>query len=380
MTEPFHAPPLQKGTALLWNALASRLLPAAVTLDNGLDPGSVVQITCPVHSIDMPDNVPFTLYVNMNGFWRLEFGNLDIFSLRPELAEWLAADVSNRFTILPDPLKRAVLERLFLPLLDNISRYSGLPAIFVGPPRSAARPMFSEHLDVLIQVQGVKAQTTPLRIAWQDTATLMPILDRLEALPLHQLPPAIKLSGVSANLVIGSMRLTPEELASLTTGDVLLPLSLFLHTPRLCLAQNLYLACDLDGNTLTVRSQETSFLCCDFGEKSMSDNVTENPAQPAGEKAESETPVLEPANLEKIELDITFELPGLRFPLAECARLTPGYTFLLNGDAATLPVTVRAGGHAVARGRLVEVAETMGVQITQLVKTPSVEDTAKDTD
>ena len=92
-------------------------------------------------------------------------------------------------------------------------------------------------------------------------------------------------------------------------------------------------------------------------------------------------PLLEQGDLEKLELNITFELPGLRLPLAECARLAPGYTFTLSADAANLPVTVRAGGRAVALGRLVDVGGTVGVQLTQLAGTPAeVDSSAKEGD
>ena len=87
----------------------------------------------------------------------------------------------------------------------------------------------------------------------------------------------------------------------------------------------------------------------------MSDTIAENAAPLLGQDA-----------LETLELDVTFELPGLRLPLAECSRIAPGHTFTLPADVANLPVTVRAGGCAVARGRLVDVGGTVGVQVTQL--------------
>ncbi len=370
MTGPFRAIPLSPGAARLWNALACRLLPIAVTLDNGQQSTPAVDATCPVTGGESGAEAAFTLHVNLNGLWRVEFGNLDLLALRPELNEWLQADAANRFGMLPEGLIRAVLERLFLPVLDNISRHTGMPAIFVGAPRATARPMFTEHLEMLLRVRGDIPIASPVRIAWQDTATLVPVVERLEALPLRRPQfPAVGYSKLEAGLVIGGMRLTPEELASLNAGDVLLPPSLTPMEPRLHLASGLSLACALNGDTLTLRAMETPAAQAAHGEQNMSDTVTENVVSPEAASEQTAAPLLDQGDLEKLELNITFELPGLRLPLAECARLAPGYTFTLSADAANLPVTVRAGGRAVALGRLVDVGGTVGVQLTQLAGT-----------
>lgn len=382
MTEPFRANPLPLGTARLWNALACRLLPAAVTLDNGQSSPPSVGVTCPVAGGNDEAEPAFTLYVNLNGLWRVQFGNLDLLALRPELNDWLQADVANRFGMLPEGLIRAVLERLFLPVLDTISRHTGMPAIFVGSPRTSVRPMFTEHLDMLLNVTGEQPLACPVRIAWQDRATLVPVVERLEALPLRRLQlPAVADANLDACLVIGGMRLTPKELASLNSGDVLLPPSLTPKEPRLHLADGLTLACALNGDTLTLRAMETPAARTAHGEQNMSETVTENTVSPEAASEQPAAPLLEQGDLEKLELNITFELPGLRLPLAECARLAPGYTFTLSADAANLPVTVRAGGRAVALGRLVDVGGTVGVQLTQLAGTPAeVDSSAKEGD
>ena len=372
MTGPFRAHPLPPGTARLWNALACRLLPADVTLDNGQQSAPAVEATCPVTGGESGEEAAFTLYVNLNGLWRVELGNLDLLALRPELDVWLQADADNRFAMLPEGLIRAVLERLFLPVLDAISRHTGMPALFVGTPRASTRPMFTEHLNMLLRVRGDRPLACPVRVAWQDTATLVPVVERLESLSLRRPHlPALADANLEAGLVIGGMRLTPKELASLNTGDVLLPPSLTPKEPRLLLASGLTLACALNGDTLTLRAVETTAAHAAHGEQNMSDTVTENTVSPEAVSEQPAAPLLEQGDLEKLELNITFELPGLRLPLSECARLVPGHTFTLSADASNLPVTVRAGGRAVALGRLVDVGGTVGVQLTQLAGTPA---------
>ncbi len=374
MSEPVRAVPLQPGTVRLWNALACRMPAQRFTLNNGQADAPRVMVTCPIMENDgfFAEGAAFTLYMNFNGLWRVEFSSLDLLLLRPELALWLQADVANRFAMLPDGLVRAVLERLFLYVLDDISHYTGMPAIFVGKPRASTRPMFTEHLDLLLRVEGQCPVSCLLRIAWQDTATLMPVVERLEAQPLPYPSQQVKslLAGaeVSARLVLGSMHMTPEELVSLHTGDVLLPSLLLPGEPRLCLASGLRLVCALNGSTLTVCALESSCGPIIHGEQNMSETTEENAAQQdAVSKGQAAAPVLGQENLGTLELDITFELPGLRLPLVECSRLAPGYTFTLSADAAHLPVTVLAGGRAVAVGRLVDVGGTLGVQLTQMV-------------
>ncbi len=373
MREPVRAIPLQPGTVRLWNALACRLPAHSFTLDNGQADAPRVMVTCPIMENDglFAEGAAFTLYMNFNGLWRVEFSSLDLLQLRPELASWLQADVANRFAMLPEGLIRAVLERLFLPVLDDISHYSGMPAIFVGKPRASTRPMFTEHLDMLLRVEGQCPVSCLLRIAWQDTATLMPVVERLEAqpvpLPMQQAKMLLAGAEVSARLILGSMQLTPEELVSLHTGDVLLPPLLQPGEPRLRLASGLRLVCTLNGSTLTVCALESSCGHTIHGEQNMSETTEENAAQQdAAASGQPADPVLGQESLGALELDITFELPGLRLPLAECSRLAPGYTFTMSADAAHLPVTVLAGGRAVAVGRLVDVGGTLGVQLTQM--------------
>ena len=359
---------LSQGFCRMQNALVSRLLPADTALDNGQMPWPRVRLAHPATDCAecFAKGAAFTLYVNLNGWWRVEFSNLDVLALRPELADWLQADAGNAFSQLPQGLVRAVLERLFLPVLDDISRFTGMPALFVGSPKaSASRSLFTEHLDLILRVDALRLSTV-LRIAWQDAATLIPVVERLEAEPLSPLAHVVAslLAGADTapRLLLGAMRLAPKEVASLRTGDVLLPQVLAPEKPALCLTPHLRLICNLNGSTLTVCALESP-ICVPSGEKPMSETAAKTAA------GGTLDPLLGQDNLEALELDITFELPGLRLPLAECAKLVAGYTFTLPADAANLPVSVRAGGCMVALGRLVDVGGTVGVQLTQIVGT-----------
>ena len=363
MSGPIQAPRLSPEKARFWNALVSRLLPVQICLDSGTPNPPKAEISCPVPCVRVGESA-YTLFVNFNGFWRLDFDNLDILRVRPELDQWLCADRENRFAHLPEGLIRAVLERLFLRVLDDISRFSGMPAFFVGAPKAVTQPRFSQYLDCLLRVEGERPVTSLVRLSWQDSSTLMPLLERLESLPLRAMSDAVRpllpLLSFEAALEIGRMQLTWEEVRSLEPGCVLLPTILSPDRPSVRLAGGLRLVSSLNQCTLTLEHKETPSSRVPHGVQTMSDTA-EKTAQDA-----SERPLLGAEDLGSVELPITFELPGIKLSLAECSRLVPGTTFTLSSDAASLPVTILASGRPVAVGRLVDVGGTMGVQLTQL--------------
>lgn len=75
------------------------------------------------------------------------------------------------------------------------------------------------------------------------------------------------------------------------------------------------------------------------------------------------------AQSDELTVDLTFELESRTITLADLKRLAPGYAFRLGTDPSA-PVTVRANGRAVARGRLVDLGGPLGVE---LVDKPALE-------
>ena len=86
-------------------------------------------------------------------------------------------------------------------------------------------------------------------------------------------------------------------------------------------------------------------------------------AAPAGE--DPAAPPEAAVNLDTLELTVTFELDRRLMSIAEIAALTPGYTFTLPADMGG-PVTVRANGKSLGKGRLVDVGGVLGVQLVSL--------------
>jgi type III secretion protein Q len=75
------------------------------------------------------------------------------------------------------------------------------------------------------------------------------------------------------------------------------------------------------------------------------------------------------AGLSSLEVTIHFELGKKLLPLAEIEALAPGRTFNLGADPLSA-VTLTLNGQALAKGRLVELGGTLGVQITRLLRNP----------
>ena len=68
------------------------------------------------------------------------------------------------------------------------------------------------------------------------------------------------------------------------------------------------------------------------------------------------------AQSDELTVSLTFELESRTITLADLKRLAPGYAFRLGTDPSA-PVTVRANGRAVARGRLVDLGGSLGVEL-----------------
>jgi type III secretion protein Q len=66
-----------------------------------------------------------------------------------------------------------------------------------------------------------------------------------------------------------------------------------------------------------------------------------------------------------IEVSLTFDLGTVRLSLRDLEAMKEGYTFTLERPNDEF-VTIRANGHPIGRGRLVNVDGRVGVQIEEL--------------
>lgn len=145
------------------------------------------------------------------------------------------------------------------------------------------------------------------------------------------------------SIVGGSAALSEQEYAELEVGDILLPAAWLPNANRA---------------ELEVRSSGRLF--ARFPAHYSSDSVVAAEAA-AGVDIQEESSM---KNADEITVRLTFELENREITLGELKSLEPGWTFKLNTDPAE-PVTVRANGRPVARGRLVDVGGSIGVQLIE---------------
>ena len=277
------------------------------------------------------------------------FSNLDFLALRPEFAQWLAANPSQTFANLPNPLLRAVIERLFLPVKDLLSIHSNIPGFFVGKPRESVRPMFAESITFQLTGEGDYPFTTTVVLGWQDHATLLPLVETIEALPKRNLLSSVVHASCTLVPIIAVMRMSCAEVSSLGDGDVILPTQVF-ESPLLFVHKDCLLTTETAEQTLTVTGRALHDFHALFGGGSMSEQES----------------LVTTEDLETLELDVCFTLPTLHMPVVDCANIAPGMTFSLANSIQDLPIDVVCAGKCIAQGRLVDVGGTIGVQVVRV--------------
>lgn len=142
-------------------------------------------------------------------------------------------------------------------------------------------------------------------------------------------------------LETGYLFLKAEELSTLNAEDLLLPEAWFLAEKRA---------------KLRIYHGENAVLT---GECSLQSGV---PVLETPLSAEVENSMDNTTN--DIEIRLSFELDRRLITVGELSSIAPGFTFPISGSEDSL-VTVRANGKAIARGRLVDMNGTFGVQLTE---------------
>lgn len=370
IVRPLRAPALSPLRGRLLNALVARALPVDVPLDAGVSPALSGRLAVNGAAASALEEVPFvpaaTVCVQSGGaLWHVEWSSLAALGLQPELSQWRASQAEGEqdFALLPEGLRLAVLERLMAPALEALGRFLGCETRCVACAGEGLA--WSDPLPLTLTLPD----GTPvfLRLCWADEGAARFVLERLEALPLRARPASAGACVVPCRLEVGAMRLTPEELAGLACGDVLLPERWTPDTPLLRPAGGVALVCRLSAGELTVVGPDAAAP----SEPSVTSKPVEvsmsEPVAGTGEEAAADgQPLLDEAAVGALELPVTFELDSLQLRVDELAALRPGYTLALGGDIASVPVGIRVGGRMLARGRLVDVGGMPGVQIVAL--------------
>ena len=346
MAEPvyhptFKPPFLAPEKALLQNALLLRPCPWSAPFGAG---EIVVQ--------PLPEAPTFaaacTLSVDIDGTdWLLELDDTAALLRHEAFADADGSAPAFDERTLPQEVRRALLESLTAPLLASLRQCLDRPltvldAVFLPAPSQAA---FSAGFKATVSAcNGLPEMTVFLRLSPLHAEQAAPLTGALRTLPRRTGGPltnALKSVPLEVTLESGYLLLKPDEVASLSVEDVLIP-------------ENWTAP---DTLTLRIRRSEgaclTAVCTVESGRVTLSSPLSEEPE-----------PSMENPELKDIDIRLTFELDRRIITVGELEALAPGYTFALESDV-TSPVTIRANGKAVARGRLVDMNGTLGVQIAE---------------
>lgn len=338
----FRPPFLSPEKAALQNSLCLRAYPWST----GFGSGSVTLSLLP----DIPNFPPAcVLDLDMDGtLWQLEADSTAML-LRHDIFRSSENDAPlPDERLLPAEVRRALLESLLTPTLDLLRSALNRPLSLTDARFSSENQ--AEHRDVTL---GFKADFTgenlpdmtvflrlsPLRK--EDAAVLG---SAVKAFPVRSdgpLQTVLKGVPLEVTLESGYLLLNAQDVAALGREDVLipetwtLPETLTLRVRRGA-AKDLTAVCDISNGQAVLRSP-----------------LSEEP-----------DPLMDNPDLKDMDIRLSFELERRIITVGELESLAPGYTFALESDM-NAPVTIRANGKAVARGRLVDMNGTLGVQIAE---------------
>lgn len=397
-------PKMSAQRARLINALLSRALPQAVSIASQIESQiesqaeikadkAQCQLDLAKDLLTLTNQPPFvpqiTLFCDLAGaIWKIELDSLEILTLMPTLAKW-QAKANNNFANLPSELILASVEYLFAPLLNNLGKWFATKISFIAEPKNLANITWQEAIPLILHLPIEENQrasnTINLRLFWADSASAHFVIERLESLPLHKhnnildhssnnalttdLATTLKGEIYTCPLQIGSLTLAPHLVRDLASGDILIPDVWQAEQPYLILPNARPILCKLADHKLEILGEAFDLATKQHEGKMPEETKTQNDASIENPEPKANTEnkaLLESKDLNSIELPLSFTLGTLNLSLEEIASLKQGAIFTLNADMANLPILIYLTDKLIAKGRLVDISGTCGIQIVSL--------------
>lgn len=250
-----------------------------------------------------------------------------------------------KLDMLPQEVQKAVLSSLFAPALRLLQDSTGKEA-FIRSISLVPEKLPAGGACFKVTLSGDASREDGVLFAFLAPAGMEAALEAAEMLKALPLRPNPSLAEAMASIPLevaletGYLFLSLGDVKTLEKGDMLLPEAWPFSQGRAGLR-----VCHGISAALT-------------GECSLRDGA-----------AVLETPLAEEVencmdNNNDLEIRLSFELDRRIITVGELSSIAPGFTFPLTGAADPL-VTVRANGKAVARGRIVDMDGTPGVQVTE---------------
>jgi type III secretion system YscQ/HrcQ family protein len=266
---------------------------------------------------------------------------------------------------IPDELRPAFLALALEPLLDRASQAIGHAFRLAGPPQSEARQSGlaqESEVDrsfvlpfVLADGSGSPAGAGQARIPL-SVAALSVLADLSKAFPRRKASDCSFLP-LSLSLCCGREPFPLSILREAAPGDVL----------RLSCPAAPALTLEVAGRALWKASLEDGKIAIGGKLNNIPEEaaMSDKPVNVGASAAEPKEPGLSRDDIDALEITLTLELDERRMTIGELAALGPGQ--ILDTTASLdAPVTIKVGGQAVGKGRLVEVGDNLGVLISFL--------------
>ncbi|MCR5536520.1 MAG: FliM/FliN family flagellar motor switch protein [Succinivibrio sp.] len=162
---------------------------------------------------------------------------------------------------------------------------------------------------------------------------------------------------------LGLVNITGKDLIQLRCGDILIPDHNYLRNDELCVNLN-KLVLHFNFKDAVATYQGYSIITEDNQGLNMSDELNNND-DPQAAGTDSQTPLQESINQNDLSFEVAFELDRQQFAYTDVVALKRGSLVNLNCSPKS-PVSLRINGRIIGSGRLVQLGDQIGVQITEI--------------
>ncbi len=289
------------------------------------------------------------VYLNVNGVV------LQISALSDEFLE--SDDLLKTINIgsLPAVLAAAALEVAFADEVDRLAAATGAYVSFCDEPDSF------EPTDSFFCTLKREHYAIPLKISVSGLENEEKLAAMLRNIRKQTEPQFLKYVSYDFGFDIGYVSLKADQLRNISCGDVLIP-DVFLLASNLTYVKTPkgYLVFELNDGNAVFKGMKSSIL--EEQKDKMSEEVSND-----GIKVESAGPELREDMISPGELnfDVAFEIDRKLLSYDDLTSMKVGSVMPLSCSKKS-PVVIKVNGRVVGSGRLVDLGETVGVQILDL--------------
>lgn len=254
---------------------------------------------------------------------------------------------------LPPELLSASLEMVFSREIEYLSSKVNAYISFCDAPVSFT----AEHILYCTLVH--ETCSIPLKIEVPNDEAALNLARMFNNLEKHVNHGLLHNLEVELGFDIGYVTLKTRDLKDLSCGDILIP-DVFLFESNLAYAKlsNKYLVFEFDNGQGIFKGIKS--VANEENKNNMSE-TTENPTiDPSAPIDETGT-----VNTDDLNFDVAFEMDRKTMTYDQISTLKPGSVVALTCSKQA-PVSIKVNGKLVGSGRLVDLGDNIGVQITEL--------------